>query len=48
MSKSNKNMRNYVSKLRKIGGAHFQNVRNQYAKFAFKGMKTAGVTDDTM
>ena len=31
----------------KIGGAHLQCVNNHYARFAYKRMKTVGVTDYT-
>ena len=45
---SKNNMRNYISKLQKIGGAHLPYVRNQHAWFEEKEMKTVGVTDYTM
>ena len=31
----------------KIKGAHLQYMKNYYAKFEYKGMNTAGVTDYT-
>ena len=37
-----------ISKLHKIRGENFQYVRNQYASFELKGMKTVGVSDNTM
>ena len=42
-----KKIRNYLSKVHKIDGAHLQCVCNHYAKFEYKGMKTVGVTDYT-
>ena len=34
-----KHMRQYISKLRKIGGAHLSCVMNQYAKIEYKEMQ---------
>ena len=33
-------MRKYLSNVHKMGGAHLQCVKNHYAKFEYKEMKT--------
>ena len=40
-------MRSYLSNLHKRESAHFQYVNNRYAKFEYKKVKTAGITDYT-
>ena len=41
-------IRKYLSNVHKIGGAQLQCMNNHCAKFEYKGMKTAGVTDYTI
>ena len=48
LSSMSKEYEKYISKLHKIEGAYLQYVRNQYARFDYKGMTTVGVIDYTM
>ena len=40
-----KKKKEYLSNVRNVNGAHVQCMKNHYAKFEYKGMKTVGVTD---
>ena len=44
LSQRDLKIRNYLSNVYKIGGAHVQCINYHYAKFKYQGMKTVGVT----